>query len=428
VIFSGVPTSAEPAITTQAPTGTDIRYHRTFGGVGPDQGFDILENSDGELVIVGSTGNYGSGLIDVWVLRTDLDGNLLSSWAYGGPADEEGISIIECRDGGYAIAGATRSYAYARYDAWLLRIDANGNVLWNSSFGGPGTDVALSVVECHAGGFALTGYTSSFDRGNRDVYLIRVDANGRLLWERHFGGVDRDYSRDLIECSDGGFAIVGDNGDPYLAPTGERDLWLIRTDQGGDMLWEQTFGGSNNETGNSIIECSEGGFLLSGFTESYGAGDADMWLLRLNSIGTVLWNQTLGDEGPQYGRRVVECQTGGFTVVGSTYPVGAGTLGGLYGDFWLVRCDSAGNPLWTRVFGGAEDDWCRSLVELSDGGFCITGYTFSFGEGDRDLWLLRVDDSPPPTLQIPGFSWLAVLPALVVALSGGLLRRKRSRP
>ncbi|MFX1476190.1 MAG: hypothetical protein ACFFCO_12030, partial [Promethearchaeota archaeon] len=182
----------------------------------------------------------------------------------------------------------------------------------------------------------------------------------------------------------------------------------------------------NNETGYSVIECSEGGFLLSGYTESFGAGEADIWLLRLDSTGTVMWNRTFGDEGAQFGRRVVECRTGGFTVVGSTYPVGAGDEGGLYGDFWLIRCDSSGNPLWTRVFGGAEDDWCRSLVELSDGGFCITGYTFSFGEGDRDLWLLRVNDTPPPpTLMIPGFSWLAVLPALVLALTVGLLRRKR---
>jgi hypothetical protein len=247
--------------------------------------------------------------------------------AFGGYDWDGAYSLVECSGGGFAIAGSTISYAVGGNDMWLIRTDANGNHLWNETYDNLGTEACYSVVECSGGGFALVG--EAYGAAGWEAWLVRTDANGNHLWDETYGGTDDDYGRCVVECSGGGFAIAGDT---ESLGAGNSDVWLIRTDANGNQLWIQTYGGSNWEVGMSLVECTTGGFVIAGGTHSYGTGDEDLWLVRLDPNGNELWNYPLGGTLRDYGMSVIQDSSGGFVIAGVTRSFGAGGQ-----DVWLLR-------------------------------------------------------------------------------------------
>jgi hypothetical protein len=304
---------------------------------------------------------------------------------FGGSDDDYGFSVLQTSDGGYIIGGYTESYGAGDGDVWLIKTDSSGNEMWSKTFGGSDKDSALSVRQTWDGGYVIAGCTASYGTGEGDVWLIKTDSSGDVAWNQTFGGPDDDYGRSVLQTSDGGYIIAGDT---YSYGAGRSDAWLIKTNSSGDETWNQTFGGSDYDSGNSVQQTSDGGYIITGRTSSYGAGWSDVWLIKTDSSGDVAWNQTFGGSDNDYGYSVQQSSDGGYIITGETYSYGAGRA-----DVWLIKTDSSGSETWTQTFGGSYHDYGSSVRQTSDGGYIIAGDIHSYGASNVDVWLIKTDSS-----------------------------------
>jgi hypothetical protein len=261
----------------------------------------------------------------------------------------------------------------------------------NRTYGGTSTDIAFSVVQTGDGGYAIAGYTYSFGAGEHDFWLVKTDAAGNMQWNRTYGGTSNDFARSVVQTGDGGYAIAGYT-DSYSV--GYDDFWLVKTDSSGNMQWNKTYGGTGNDIAYAVIQTSDGGYALTGETTSYGTG-GDFWLVKTDSSGTVQWNQTYGGASGDVAYSLVQTGDGGYALAGHTESYGAGNY-----DVWLVKTDSSGTVQWSRTYGGADNDVARSVVQTGDGGYALAGYTDSYGAGGYDFWFIKTAPSPGVDRQI----------------------------
>lgn len=379
VFLTGCGTSSGPEDSTPPEPFT-----ATFGGELYDEGNGVIQTAGGDFLCVGLTESSGAGGYDIWVVKTDDEGNEIWSQTYGGSENDGGRSIHTLDRGGIIVCGYTNSFSQGNSDAWLLKLDAQGDTLWTRSFGGPEYESSNAVLQTQDGGCVFAGYTTSFGAGGYDAWLLKTDANGSEVWSRTFGGSDNEIASDLAPTDDGGFVITGYT---RSSGAGSDDLWLIRTDSEGNEIWNSTFGGADQERGNAVMQTSDGGFLVTGITKSFGAGDADLWLIKTDAEGNELWRNDFGGAGYDSGRAVQETGDGEFAIFGNTASFGAGA-----NDIWLILADSQGDSLWTRTFGGTASEQGEDLRLTQDGGFIGIGHTFSIGAGSGDMWLLRMDE------------------------------------
>jgi hypothetical protein len=253
---------------------------------------------------------------------------------------------------------------------------------WSNTFGGPGEDYGLSVQQTSDGGYIIAGSTQSYGAGSFDVWLIKADSSGNMAWNRTFGGSGNDKGSSVQQTSDGGYVIAGSTTS-YGA--GNADVWLIKTDSSGDAEWDKTFGGPPLDYGNSVGQTSDGGYVIVCYTDSYGAGSGDVWLIKTDSSGNEVWNKTFGGSRDDYGNSVGQTSDGGYIIAGET----SSYLGG-GGGAWLIRTDSSGNEEWNKTFGGSSSDGGSSVQQTSDGGYIFTGAIYSYEAGSYDVWLMKV--------------------------------------
>lgn len=368
-------------------------WNITFGGLGGDLGNAVQETTDGGYVIIGVTYSYGAGDGDVWLIKTNSDGNEEWNKTFGGPEYDSGKSVRETSDGGYIIVGRTESYGAGDSDLWLIKTDFEGNEEWNEMFGGPGIEGGWSVQETKDGDYIIAGETASYGAGGLDLWLIKTDSSGNKQWNKTFGGPDGDWGRSVQETRDGGYIIAGDT-ESYGA--GSLDIWLIKTDSDGNMEWDTNFGGSSTDWCRSVLETKDCGYIIIGGTVSYGAGGSDVWLIKTDSKGNEEWNRTFGepeqDIGPlgselgnERGESVGETRDGGYIIVGAT-----ASYVPLLGELWVIKTDLYGNEEWNMTSGRQGTDEGNSVQETSDGGYIIAGDTTRGGAGGWDLWLVKI--------------------------------------
>ena len=284
-------------------------WTRTYGGIGFDFGREVQETEDGGFIIVGWTNSFGAGDYDVYLIRTDANGDTLWTKTYGGTDYDWGYSIQQMEDGGFIIVGGTNSFGAGDYDVYLIRTDANGDTLWTKTYGGADREWGYSIQQTEDGGFIVAGFTRSFGAGGSDVYLIRTDANGDALWIKTYGGVNSDWGNSIQQTKDGGFIIVGGTNS---FGAGDYDVYLIRTDANGDTLWTRTYGSADyDDCGASVQQTKDGGFIIVGGTRSFGAGDYDVYLIRTDANGDTLWTRTYGSaDYDDYGASVQQTEDG----------------------------------------------------------------------------------------------------------------------
>ncbi|MCH7762002.1 PQQ-like beta-propeller repeat protein, partial [candidate division TA06 bacterium] len=266
---------------------------------------------------------------------------------------------------------------------FLLPALSSAQITFERTYGGGLNDIGLSVQQSQDGGYIIAGSSMSFGAGLRDAYLIKTDSLGDTLWTRTFGGSLEDLGYSVKETQDGGYIIAGGT-ESFGA--GFFDVYLVKTDSSGDTLWTRTFGGTNWDLGYSVHQTQRGEFVIVGLTDPSGIGMDDVYLIKTDSLGDTLWTKTYGGASVDVGYSVQETSDGGYIITGYTYSFGAGGV-----DVYLIKTDSLGDTLWTRTYGDDDDDVGRTVQQTSDGGYIIAGHTLSFGAGLSDVYLIKTD-------------------------------------
>ena len=354
-------------------------FTKNFGGNLWDYGNSVQQTIDGGYIITGEISSSENGSSDIWLIKTDSEGQEQWNQTFDGNDRDYGKSVKQTVDGGYIIIGSTGSDYY--YDAWLIKTDPKGTEEWNQTFGGDNKNYGNSVQQTIDGGYIITGEISSSGNGSSDVLLIKTDQQGQEKWIQTFGGSDYDIGNSIEQTYDGGYIITGST---RSYGNGSSDVLLIKTDQQGQEEWIQTFGGNYIDIGNSIKQTSDNGYIITGYTQSYGNGSRDVWLIKTNSLGNEEWNQTFGGSYIDIGNSIQQTIDGGYIITGSR-----GT--DYYSDLWLIKTDYQGNEEWNQTFGGNDYDFGNSVQQTTDDGYIILGHTKSYGNGGYDIFLIKTD-------------------------------------
>jgi len=357
-------------------------WNTTFGGSNIDVGHSVQQTTDEGYIITGYTRSYGVGGRNIWLIKTDNAGNEEWNNTFGGNNDDEGESVIQTSDGGYIITGYTNSFGAGLDDVWLVKTDNAGNEEWNNTFGGSNDDRGTSVLQTSDCGYIIAGHTLSFGTGGVDVWLIKTDESGNEEWNKTLGGYSSDGAWSINLTSDGGYIITGwtySYGVGYLG-----NVWLIKTDDFGNEEWNKAFGGTDVDRGYSVQQTTDEGYIIAGYTSSFGAGLDDVLLIKTDASGNEQWNNTFGGANRDYGYSVYQTSDGGYIITGYTMSFGAGG-----DDIWLIKTDGMGNELFNNTYGGTYSDVGYSVIQTSDGGYIITGHTLSYGAGVHDVWLIK---------------------------------------
>ena len=346
------------------------------------QNLTLYHNLSDAEIIVDITGKIAidGGIHQIHFGLTGYEG-----WRkkYGGINDDEARSLIQTDDGGYALAGHTWSTA-GGYDFLFVKANHNGDIEWSKTYGGAGTEYGGSVIQTTDGGYAISGNTwSSSSVGHFDFWFIKTDAYGNVEWDKTYGGTDEDTAREIVQTSDRGYAIVGYTKS-YGA--GDYDFWLVKTDSRGNIEWSKTYGGASDDVPNYLVCTNDGGYAMAGYTHSFGAGIGDFWLVKTDSVGNIQWNKTYGGIDSDGAESAIQTSDGGYAIAGATLSFGAGDW-----DFWFAKTDSDGNMQWNKTYGGGNRDEAKCVIQTVDGGYAIAGFTESFGNGGFDFWLVKTN-------------------------------------
>ncbi len=368
-------------VVTHAQSG----FQKTFGGPEAEQGFSVQQIWDRGYYVVGYTESIGAGSGDVNLIKTDSLGTALWARTYGGTSMDIGYQAQNTFEGRYIIAGLTYSFGAGSGDVYLIRTEGNGDTLWTRTFGGADLDWGYSVQQTADHGFIVAGSTNSFGAGMGDFYLIKTDSTGETVWEKTYGGVQNDQGRSVLQTwPDGGYIIAGSTSS---YGSGESDVYLIKTDSLGTLVWSQTYGEVGSDHGFFVQQTlSDGGYIVTGDKYSAYTGGRDIYLIKTDTSGDTLWTKTFGGTGSDAGSAVRATTDGGYIVTGYTESYGFGGR-----DVYLIKTNSTGQVLWAQYYGGPDNDVGSSIELTFDGGYIITGYTESFGSGNRDVFLIKTD-------------------------------------
>jgi predicted secreted protein len=402
-------------------------WSQAYGGLGDNETFSVVQTSDGGFALAGYTNSSGAGGYDGWLVKINSSGTMQWNQTYGGSNDDFAFSVIQTSDSGYALAGITTSYGAGESNVWLVKTDSLGNIQWNQTYGGRAHNGAFSVVETGDGGYAIAGFTNSYGAGSNDFWLIKTDSSGNMQWNQTYGGTGDEEASCVVQTSDGGFALAGYTNS---LGAGSYDFWLVKTDSSGTVLWNRTYGYPDDDEAEYVVQTGDGGYALAGCTNSTGAGGLDFWLVKTDSSGTLQWSQTYGGAGDEAANALVQTSDGGYALAGWTTSYGAGDA-----DFWLVKTTSTGAMQWSKTYGGGGDDEAYSLVQTSDGGYALAGFTSSYGTGYYDGFLVKADSAGNSVMpQSSGFSIpysaiVIVLIVVVIVIAGVVIARsRRSKP
>ncbi len=362
-----------------------VRFARTYGGTSGDWANSVRQTSDGGYILAGPTTSFGVGSADAFLIKTDAYGNVQWAKTYGTLTLDEFTSVQQTSDGGYIAAGYTDFCNTGLPDIFLIKTDANGNLQWAKIYCGPYGygDVANSVQQTSDGGYILAGITNSYAFiGTRDsAFLIKTDANGNIIWAKTYHLLYRTWGYSVQQTSDGGYIMSGYTHDSIAY------AFLIKTDANGNVIWAKTYGGIFNIMDvSNVSQTSDGGYIVAGRIEATTATMYDVFLIKTDASGNIQWAKVYGGTNWDGAFSVQQTLDGGYILAGYTNSFGAGGY-----DPFLIKTDANGNIQWAKTYGGTGHDMFYHVQQTSDGGYIATGYTYSFGAGSIDAFLIKTD-------------------------------------
>ena len=344
-------------------------FRKLYGGTGNEKGFAIQQTNDSGYIAVGYSTRSSSEIIaKVYAVKTLSNGDTVWTRTYGGGSDDYGYDVRQTNDSGYCIAGYTSSFGSGGSDVYLVKTNSAGNQVWSKTYGGTSSEFGYAMEQTSDSGFVIVGQTYSYGVGGADIYLIKTNAFGDTLWTRTYGGASYDVAYSVQQTNEGGYILTGWT---YSFGTAG-DIYLVKTNSTGDTLWTKVYGGNDADWGNSVVQTADSGFIIAGWTSSYGAGSEDCYLIKTNSQGDTVWTKTFGGAAKDRAYAVRQTDDGGYITAGLTASYGNGQT-----DYYLIKTDANGNFLWSRTFGKIDFDEAYGMDLTSDGGFVTTGTSYT---------------------------------------------------
>ncbi len=360
-----------------------------IGGVENDNGISLCRTNDDCFIIVGDTKSQGEGSSDVYISKIDSFGRQIWSKVYGSIHQDFANSVEPTSDNSYIILGYSWDYGFEREDMHLIKIDENGEKLWDKYYGGYRRDQGFSVKELNDGGYILIGYSKSFEpRG--DFYVVRTDCSGNKIWSHNYGTKYVDYGFDVLQIY-GGFMLLGTAGGFYNPVQADfqghdADILIIKINDSGDEIWRKTYGGNEHDFGNVILADADGYYIL-GSTQSEGNGSFDVLLMKVDKLGNKLWSKTYGNKSFDYGYSFDITSDNCLYLLGATDNSDIGNSI----DIFLIKTDMLGEIIWEMTIGGVNSEYGYSVKSTEDSGCVLLGNTKSYGNGKNDIYFIRLD-------------------------------------
>ena len=404
-----------------------IEWQRTLGGSHFEESRDVATAPDGSIFVVGRSASEDfdifnhRGAYDYFIVKLNSTGNTVWRKTYGGSHIDEPYSVVALADGGCIVVGCSRSLNHdvqnnhgGDNDGWLIRLGPTGNILWQRAYGGSGRDELYNIVPTSDGGYLLTGMTNSTDGdvqtnyGGNDIWVVKTDSLGQIIWESSYGGTQNDVANRSFEDSEGNFIVVGESSsDNWQVPGnyGQTDLLVMKLSPEGFIIWSLSFGGSGAEFGTLAAEAPDGYFVggSSGSIDGDFSGLAthyvDYWLLKLGYDGSLIWQKTIGGSSSERAFDMLALEDGGCAIVGFTNSTDddfTGNDGNV--DIGLVRLSSEGELLWQKTFGGTKTECGYAIARTPDHGIILSGLAESTNgdlsgitnRGYYDFWILKL--------------------------------------
>jgi hypothetical protein len=298
------------------------------------------------------------------------------------PFDQEAQDVLPMTDGGYLLAGYTTNSTINDCDVYIIKTDAVGNLLWTKTYGGNKPDFPYHMLATNDSNYFIIGYSQSYGGGDYDILLMKIDTAGNLLWTKTYGGNGNDMGRDVIATSDGNYMIVGSSNSPGLA---DQNANLIKIDPAGTVLWSKLFGGSANDYGNGVRQTSDGGFIMIGQTFSFSSPGGDAYLVKMDVNGDTTWTKRFGGAYSDEGNYITVNPDGSYVFL-----VRDSSSAGRDIDVRIIKTDNAGNEIWNKVYGGNLKDTPKMIQPTMDGGYIVGAISRSFGWMNPDMWILKL--------------------------------------
>lgn len=357
------------------------QFIQYYGEECVEMGLSVLNTNDGGYILTGFTEDYNAVVQDIIVIKTDSVGQVIWQELYGGLHRDFGQYMIETHDHGYIIAGFTNSYGMGQYDAYLVKIDSSGGFEWQNTFGGSDYEYAYCVNQTSENGYLICGSTMSFGNGARDGFLTKTDSAGNEIWTKYYGGTNNDGLYRLINDGDSIYYLCGYT---YSYGSGSDDVFVIKTDTAGNIIWQKTFGTSNNERGMSISK-SHNNLWIGAYSNGFG-NNQETWVLKCNTSGILLKDTLFGGSQNDIPFELETADNGDILITGETNSFGNGGT-----DVYLLRIDTNFNKIWETSFGGTLDESGYSIKPTPDAGCIITGQTYSFNITLADIYLIKTN-------------------------------------
>jgi len=359
------------------------QWTKISSGSGIDHCSAIIENTDGDFVVAGDSKLSEFDDWHILFIKINNQGEKIWSKTYGHNPDNHSRSVGQTADGGYIIAGFTKFPGSVIPNMYIIKTDANGDTLWTRTYsGGVNGCVAYDILTTMDNGYVMLGTTC--DENDEDIYLVKVDSLGQILWRKTYGGEERDWCWSIQSCVDGGYIVAGTTAS--FGNKTDDDVWLLRLNSSGDTLWTRRYGGQDWDHGMAVTQTVDSGYIVVGQTNSFCKGGPDAWVLKTNDHGDTLWTKTYGGNGNDEIRAIKQTEDHGFIVVGSTDSFGKGAT-----DIYVIKIDARGNELWTATYGGQYMDLGESVLKTRDHCYVIAGSTTSFSKNSA-IYFIKISD------------------------------------